>query len=292
MSDLTVVIPAFNEEKSLAALLPDWCAACESNGLKLIVVEDGSSDGTAEILEGHRESPCLTIVRHKVNRGYGGAIKSGIDHAKTRYVITIDADGQHQFDDVLALYDAVRETGADMIVGKRTGEDGVSLYRRVGRRLIRGFARLLMRFEIEDLNSGIRIFDAEKGRRFSRLCPDHMAFSDIITLVFISKKCLVLERPVKVSPRLAGRSTINTLTAIETVEAILNIVILFSPMRVFLPISMAAILLALVWGLPIVLQGRGVSTGALLSFLVGIVFFCLGLIAEQLSQIRRNSVDD
>lgn len=292
MAELTIVVPAYNEEESLRKLLPQWIGFCQENGLELIIVNDGSTDGTAELLAAHEGAPCLTTCTHKVNRGYGGAIKSGLENTGTRYAITIDADGQHQLDDILALYQAIRRTGADMIIGKRSGSAGVGLYRRIGKRLIRWFARLLMAIEIEDLNSGIRIFEVDKARRYSRLCPDHMAFSDVITLVFISKKCLVLEEPVTVKPRIAGNSTINTLTALETVEAILNIVVLFNPMRVFLPISVGAVVLALAWGIPIVLQGRGVSTGALLSFMVGILFFCLGLLAEQLSQIRLNSVED
>ncbi len=125
-----------------------------------------------------------------------------------------------------------------------------------------------------------------------RLCPDHMAFSDIIAMVFISQRHLVIERPINIRPRTAGESTISTLTAIETVKEILNIVILFNPMRVFFPIAFISIAVALVWGVPIVLRGRGVSTGAMLGLTTGMLFFFLGLIAEQLSQLRKNSVNE
>jgi len=292
MSNLTVVIPAFNEENSLKVFLPDLIRFCSDNDFQLIIVNDGSKDGTENILSQYSDSACFSFYTHKVNRGYGGAIKTGIRNANTKYAITIDADGQHDLNDVLALYKRIEETDADMIVGSRMAHKDASLYRSIGKNLIRWFAKLLMPIHIEDINSGIKIYNTELAKRYIRLCPDHMAFSDIITMVFISKRNLVLEQPVNIKPRTAGVSTISTLTALETVEEILNIVVLFNPMRVFFPIAFIAIALAFIWGLPIILKGRGVSIGALLSFSTGILFFCLGLLAEQLSQIRKNSVDD
>lgn len=292
MSELTIVIPAYNEEESLRSYVPELIAFCDEHDFALIIVNDGSTDSTGQILDEFSGAACFTPLHHKVNRGYGGAIKTGIVGAETRYVITIDADGQHDLNDVVALLASIKSTGADMIVGSRPAHKDDSLYRSIGKKLIRWFAKLLMPIHIEDLNSGIKIYEADLAKRYIRLCPDHMAFSDVITMVFISKRNLVLEQPVNIKPRKAGVSTISTLTALETVEEILNIVILFNPMRVFLPIALLGILFALVWGIPIVLKGRGVSTGALMSFVSGVLFFCLGLLAEQLSQIRKNSVDD
>ena len=101
---LTVVVPAYNEEASLPRFLPDLLDCCERNDWKLIVVDDGSQDGTAAVLERFGDRPRLRVVRHKVNRGYGGAIKSGIRAADTGYVLTVDADGQHYVEDLEALF--------------------------------------------------------------------------------------------------------------------------------------------------------------------------------------------
>jgi glycosyltransferase involved in cell wall biosynthesis len=292
MSELTIVIPAFNEEDSLVSYVPELIEFCEKEDFRLIIVNDGSTDSTEKILNEFGEVNCFSAIHHKVNKGYGGAIKSGIRNVQTRYAITIDADGQHDLADVISLLESMKKTGADMIVGSRVAHKDASFYRSIGKRLIRWFAKLLMPIHIEDINSGIKIYETDLAKRYIKLCPDHMAFSDIITMVFISKKNLVLEQPVNIKPRKAGVSTINTLTALETVEEILNIVILFNPMRVFLPIAIFGVTLAFVWAVPIILKGRGVSTGALLSFVSGVLFFCLGLLAEQLSQIRKNSVDE
>ncbi len=292
MSNLSVIIPAYNEEESLKLLMPELLTFVKKHGLQLIVINDGSSDNSRKVLEGFEGADNFKFYNHKVNRGYGGAIKTGIRNSETTYSITIDADGQHDLADVLALHSTIKEEDADMIVGSRMAHKDASFYRGVGKKLIRTFAKMLLPIHIQDINSGMKIYRTELAKRYIRLCPDHMAFSDIIAMVFISKRHLVLEQPINIKPRTAGVSTISTLTAIETVKEILNIVILFNPMRVFFPIAFVSIAVALAWGIPIALRGRGVSTGAMLGFTTGVLFFFLGLLAEQLSQIRKDSVDE
>src|SRR2546425_1067053 len=109
-----------------------------------------------------------------------------------------------------------------------------------------------------------------------------------MTLIFISEHQLVKEHPITIRKRLTGESTITAHTALETVLEIFNIITLFNPMRIFLPIALVSFLAGIVWGLPIILQGRGVSIGAMLGITTGIICFFLGLIAEQLSSIRKS----
>jgi glycosyltransferase involved in cell wall biosynthesis len=286
---LTVVVPAYNEEDSLPRFLPELLGVCERNGWALIVVDDGSEDGTARVVERFSDRAGIRVVRHKVNRGYGGAIKSGIRAATTDHVATIDADGQHFAEDLETLYRELVERDADMLVGSRRAQPVHSWYRELGKRLIRFVARMLLELRVQDINSGLKVYDARLAQRYLHLCPDSMAFSDVITLVFVAQRHRVLERPIRLRPRAAGRSTISTRTALETLMEILNIVVLFNPHRVFLPISALSLLLGVVWGLPIVLRGNGVSVGAMLAIVTGVVFFLLGLLAEQISLIRRGS---
>ena len=290
MSDhtLTIVIPAFNEEASLPSVLPGILDRCALEGWKLIVVDDGSTDGTAAVLARFTGQPNFRIIRHKLNRGYGGAMKSGIAAVDNDFVATIDADGQHDLEDVGRLFAELLEQDADMVVGSRKGLPSASWYRGLGKRLIRMLAKFLLEFTIHDINSGMKIYDAALGKRFAGLCPDSMAFSDVITLVFVSERLRVCEKPIRVRDRMAGRSTITTLTAFETVMEIVNIVVLFNPHRIFLPVAFLSVFLGVTWGLPIVLRGDGVSVGAMLAILTGIIFFFLGLLAEQISLIRRS----
>lgn len=286
----SVVIPAFNEEQSLERVLPEVIAFCEQHEWPLIIVDDGSTDHTGRVIASHPSS-LLTHITHKVNRGYGGALKSGIRAAETEYVVTVDADGQHRLDDLITLWDELQRVDADLVVGSR--QDAMhkgSLFRRIGKALIRWVARLLMPLPIHDLNSGLKLYRTDLAKKYIQLCPDAMAFSDIITLVFINERCRVVEHPIEIGPRLGGVSTIGVQTAMETLMEIVNIVVLFNPMRVFLPMALALGIFGFIWGIPFILRGEGVQTGALLGITSGLLFFLLGLLAEQLSFLRRNSI--
>jgi glycosyltransferase involved in cell wall biosynthesis len=287
MKDLTIVIPAYNEYQALSSFLPKLAAYCLDNGCQLIIVNDGSKDQTVELLDQYEKEPYFRAISHKLNRGYGGALKTGIKAALTELVITIDADGQHRLDDVTQLYQSLKDLDADMVVGKRKIHRE-NLYRKIGKSLIRTIATLLMPIHIQDLNSGMKIYRTELAQCYIELCPDTMAFSDVITLVFINQRHLVTEHPITIEPRTTGTSTINTKTAIDTVLEILHIVTLFNPMRIFLPPAFFFLTFSAVWGLPILLRGEGISVGTLFLFVTGLIFFFLGLIAEQLALIRQN----
>lgn len=289
MKQLSIVIPAYNEEQSLATFLPDVITFCKRNEFELIVVNDGSKDKTAEVLENHMDD-VLQVVSHKVNKGYGGAIKSGIMQATSNYVVTIDADGQHVLEDVRAMYDYLKERDADMVIGRRRPVKGASVYRSLGKFFIRIIAKAMLPIRIHDLNSGMKMYRSDLAKKYIQLCPDGMAFSDIIGLVFVSQRHLVLEKDISIKKRMGGKSTISTSTAFETIKEILNIVVLFNPMKIFLPISVVCILFGVIWGGRIILNGKGLSTAALFALLAGIIFFFLGLIAEQLAVIRKNQI--
>ncbi len=148
-----------------------------------------------------------------------------------------------------------------------------------------------MQIPITDLNSGMKVYRSDLARKYIHLCPDAMAYSDIITLVFINQKHLVLEKDILIRSRMSGTSTINTRTALDTVLEILNIVVLFNPNRVFLPLAIFFVVAGILWGLPFLIRGEGVQAGTLLLTITGLLFFLLGLLAEQLSLIRRSNVD-
>ena len=288
---LSVVVPIYNEATSLPGLLAELVPYCRARKWKLILVNDGSEDGSAAILKDYGDHPDIKVIHHKVNRGYGGALKTGILEADTRYVVTIDADGQHVFSDMDELLRFTLEKDADLVVGNRGKQGSSGLYRNIGRWMIRKFSALLMPVHISDLNSGFKLYRSELVQRYASLCPDSMAFSDVITLVFIKKRHLVLELPITIKRRVSGKSTITTFTAIQTVMEIINIAMLFNPLRIFLSLSVLCIGFGFVWGIPILLRGRGVSVGAMLAIVTGLLFFFIGLIAEQLSSMRLGLLD-
>ncbi|MEI8005444.1 MAG: glycosyltransferase family 2 protein [Bacteroidota bacterium] len=289
MSDqktLTVIIPAFNEAANLELLLPQLMEFCSKLGFMIIIVDDGSRDNTREVLSRFSDQPRINLLHHKMNRGYGAAIKTGISACSTEYAITFDADGQHVIEDIERLYNRMVQQDADLVVGSRQGLKNSS-YRGFGRTLIRLIAKILMNVPVHDLNSGMKIYRTDLLKKYFHLAPDNMSYSDIITLVFLNNRHLVLEEPISIRARKQGRSSITLETAFHTVMEIINIVTLFNPMKIFLPISLLCILTTAAWGIPLLIQGRGVSMGTFLGIISGLIFFLLGLLAEQLSQIRK-----
>jgi len=284
--ELTIVVPIYNEAQSLPRFLPNLIKTCKTKKWHLILVDDGSSDESIALLAGIKQSAQIQVIHHKVNKGYGGALKSGISMAATPYVVTMDGDGQHLISNVDTIFKFARQTDADMVIGTRVQNEHKSLYRELGKWLIRAFTRILVPLPIKDLNSGFKLYRTELVQQYLHMCPDSMAFSDVITLLFLDQRHLVLEHPIQVQNRIAGSSSINTRTAFQTLVEILNLVMLVNPLKIFLPLSFLSILAGLAWGLPIMIAGRGVSVGSMLAIVLGALFFFLGLIANQLSSIR------
>jgi len=287
MHQLSVIIPIYNEYFSLEKFMPGIIAYCRDRNWNVIMVNDGSTDGTGELINRFSENDHVTILHHKLNKGYGAALKTGFMACHTEYSITFDADGQHALEDIDKLFHIIINRDADLVVGSRRSEKATSYYRGIGKGFIRCLAKILMTVPIYDLNSGMKIYRTELAQKYLLLLPDTMAFSDIITLVFINNRNLVFEEPIQIKPRLHGKSAIGIQTAFQTIMEVIHIVILFNPMKIFLPLAVVCFFSTAVWGIPLFFQGRGVSIGTFLGVISGLIFFLLGLIAEQLSLIRR-----
>lgn len=288
LNSLSVIVPIYNEEKNINIFLPDIIKYCSDLVYDLILVNDGSIDSTEDILKNYKISKNVKIINHKLNKGYGAAIKLGIENADTEYCITIDADGQHQLEDIEKLFKKITETDADMIVGSRKGNKVDSLFRKLGKFLIRSVAKLLMPLKIYDINSGMKIYRTELAKKYMHLYPDTMAFSDIICLVFVHNRHLVLEEPIIIKKREKGKSTIGINDAVQTFYEIINIIMLFSPMRIFLPISFLLFISGMIWGIRFFVQGLGISMGGSLLIISSLIIFLIGLLAEQMSSIRKH----
>ncbi len=289
-NSLTIVIPAYNEAKALPVTVPMVLEYCKVNHWKLIVVNDGSKDETKSILDGFADQPRLKVIHHKLNRGYGGALKTGLQAVDTEFSVTFDADGQHKLEDIPRLYEVLEKEDADMVVGARFTRKP-HWYRELGKWIIRRIAALMMPMPLKDLNSGFKLYRTDLVQKYLDLCPNSMAFSDVIAMIFLNQRHKVVEETIEVLPRLSGESSINTKTAFVTVLEILNLVMLLAPLRIFLPASLIFFLVGLVWGIPIVIMGRGISVGSMLAIVTGVLFFILGLIAEQLSHIRKDVIN-
>lgn len=286
---LTLIIPAYNEALSLPRLMPAIIDFCEKKGYSIILVDDGSTDATSQVLKDYVHYSHIKILHNKVNAGYGAAIKKAIRAATTDYVVTFDADGQHVLEDIEVLFQNLQRSNADMIVGRRAVTQ--KNYRNTGKWIIRKIAGLLMPLTISDINSGMKLYNTRLAKKYISICPNTMAYSDVILLAFVYNRHLVLEHPVTVRDRMSGVSTINTMTAVDTIKEIVNIVVLFNPMRIFFPFGMICIFISLLWEIPVFLRGNGLSVGALFGLIMGIMVLFFGLLAEQITAVRKSLLE-
>jgi glycosyltransferase involved in cell wall biosynthesis len=284
-------MPAYNESNCIYQVLSDFVPFVQKNNFKLIIVNDASTDTTKQIAEKFVDGSYIKLINHKVNRGYGGAIKSGIKICDTDYVITVDSDGQHQVSDVLNLYNQILIKDADMIVGQRIGDLHSTKIRSLGKFLIKLFIRLIVKVPVKDINSGMKIYKTTLAKRAIMLSPSGMAFSDVMTISFYHLGYYLIEIPITVKSRISGESTITYKTAFETIREILFIAIVFSPYRFFSLMSMVTLSISFGWGLKFVLEGKGVTTGTSIGILLAVILWSLGVITQLIASIRKDLLE-
>lgn len=282
VSGVTIVIPAHNEEGAIGAVLSALRGTTHPALREVIVVDDGSSDRTREIAE----ASGVRVIRQPSNRGYGAALKAGIRAASSEYVLTMDADGQHRIEDVLKVCDAVSgDAPADCVIGHRTKLMHSPLWRMPGKWFLTHLARVLTRKEIRDLNSGLRAMRRDVIMRYMHLCPAGFSFSTTSTFALASRGYRVEFVPIQVERRV-GKSSVSVATGFQTILLILRLASLFNPLRVFLPLALLFIVGGAAWTVPYLLRGQGVTVAAMLSVLTGVTLFGLGLICDQVAQLR------
>jgi glycosyltransferase involved in cell wall biosynthesis len=277
--DLTVIIPAYNEADSISRVVEAIRAELQGQAFELLVIDDGSTDETAR----RAQAAGACVLQHSRNLGYGAALKTGFRAARTEFVVSIDADGQHHSSDILRLWD-VRDR-ADMAVGARTQLLHSPFWRMPGKWLLSVMARYLARRPIPDLNSGLRLFRREVALKYLHLCPSGFSLSTTMTLAMLCRGWRVEYVPIEVIRR-QGKSTVSVATGIETMVLILRLVSLFDPLRVFVPASVVIAGIGIIWELPIAFAGRGISVGSMLAIVTGVLLFGLGLLCDQISQLR------
>jgi glycosyltransferase involved in cell wall biosynthesis len=279
---VSVVIPAHNEEAGLGAVLEELRQAAPEVVSEIIVVDDGSTDGTAALAA----AAGVRVIRHASNRGYGAALKSGIAAATGDYVLTMDADGQHRLEDVASLCDAIAAVPRpECIIGHRTKLLHSPLWRMPGKWFLTRLAQILTQRRIPDLNSGLRLIRRDVAMRYVRLCPQGFSFSTTITMALLSRGYSVEFIPIEVQAR-KGKSTVTMVTGFDTILLVIRLATLFNPLRLFLPLSFVFTLAGIAWGIPHMIARHGVTVASMLLIMTGILLFALGLICDQVAQLR------
>ena len=273
-----MVIPAYNEEQGIGKVLEDLKERLKELDIprEFIVVDDGSTDGTKEVL-GTIES--IRVIRHQRNMGYGAAIKTGMEEARYEWVGITDADGTYPNGKIPELLSAMGEN--DMVVGARVGK-GVSIpwVRRPAKWILSQLANYLAQQKIPDLNSGLRIFKKQAAECFLKILPDRFSFTTTITLAMLSNNYKVLFVPIDYYPR-TGKSKIRPLhDTMNFLQLIVRTILYFDPLRIFLPVGTGLLLTSTTLFILRQIRGGGFGVTIPMFLLAGIQVLAIGMLAD------------
>ena len=277
--EISIVIPVFNEAAGLAELLGK-IHALKLVQAEVIVVDDGSSDGSAEVAL----AAGAHVIRHPYNIGNGAAVKSGIRAAQGRLIVLMDGDGQHKPADIPQL---LAEAGKyHMVVGARAKGSKLRFHRNVANSVYNLFASYVTKFTVQDLTSGFRVLSRRDTLRFIDLLPNTFSYPTTLTLAFLRSGLTVKYVPIQTLYR-SGQSKITLVTdGVRFFLIIAKIATLFSPFRVFLPVSIMFFLSGMAnYAYTYYAEHRFTNMSALM-FTAAVIVFMLGLISEQIALLR------
>jgi glycosyltransferase involved in cell wall biosynthesis len=275
---VSIVIPAFNEAGAIAAVITELIAAAPWR--EIIVVDDGSTDETSAAAS----AAGARVVRHPYNKGNGAAVKSGIRTATGEFLMIIDADGQHQPADALAL--ATKCGEYDLVVGARSATTQAGSTRRFGNATLNRLASFLTEREIPDLTSGFRCARREYLLDFIHLLPNGFSTPTTTTMTFIRAGYNVAFHPVEARPRIGTSKIKLAKDGPKFLLIMLRVMTIFSPLRVFLPIAGGAFLIGAAYGVWTVVTQSHVTNSSVLLITLSVVIFLIGLVSEQISAMR------
>lgn len=288
---LTLVVPVYNEARSAADLPARLAQALRRlpGGSEAILVEDGSTDGTGEVLEAALEGKdggTVRLLRHRRNKGYGAALKTGIEAARHDLIAIADADGTYPLEALPKLLAEIH-AGAAMVVGARRLSDQPS-ERRLAKVVLNGFASHLAGRRIPDLNSGLRIFRRQHARRHWRMLPDGFSFTTTITMSLLGDGEEVAYVPIKYRRRV-GTSKIRPVRDMAAFMLLIaRMAMAFNPLRIFGPAGLLLIAagLALLVGRAFMAHPFGVATTVVL-LVGGLQAIAIGLLADLINRRGR-----
>ena len=277
-ASVSIVIPAFNESASIAEVVSVLRSAAAWR--EIIVVDDGSTDGTCE----HAASAGATVVRLPYNMGNGAAVKNGIRRATGEFILIVDADGQHPPEDALRIASRLGEF--DLVIGARSTATQATQTRRAGNGALNSLASYLTGRDIPDLTSGFRGARASGLREFLHLLPNGFSTPTTTTLSFMKAGYTVAFEPIHARQR-SGQSKIRLARdGAKFLMIIFKIVTLFSPLRIFLPISLASFAVGFAYMAWTIATQSHVTNSSVLLILFAVVVFLVGLVSEQISALR------
>ena len=277
-SSVSVLIPAYNEAQVIGEVVARVRAAAPWH--EVIVVDDGSDDGTAERAA---EAGAL-VARHPYNKGNGAAVKTGSRRASGEFILILDADGQHRAEDAQRVIGPLGEF--DLVVAARSGNSQATLGRRVGNAFLNWLAGYLAGRPIPDLTCGFRGARRSCLREFIHLLPNGFSTPTTTTLAFLKAGYSVAFVPIKAEARV-GKSKIKLARdGFRFYLILLRIITLFSPLRIFFPLSVLAFSVGAGYAGWTIATQHHITNSSVLLILFSVVVFLVGLVSEQIAALR------
>lgn len=277
-SQLSIILPAKNESSSLTKLLPELRR--HAPDAEIIVVDDGSTDDTIAICSMHS----VKVISHPFSMGNGAAIKTGARAAQGKILAFMDADGQHKPEDIPRLLTALAN-GYDMAVGARSRASQAGIHRAAANGFYNRLASWMTGQKIEDLTSGFRAVDAAKFRRFLYLLPNGFSYPTTITMSFFRAGFSVKYVPI-VAPKRIGKSHVRLVQdGVRFLLIIFKIGTLYSPLKIFLPISLLFFVTGNVYYLYTLFTVHRFTNMSALLLTTSILIFLIGLVSEQITML-------
>jgi glycosyltransferase involved in cell wall biosynthesis len=280
---ITVIIPAYNEEKSIGKVI---------SGIKdfpfvdeIIVINDGSTDSTEKVA---REAGAK-VISHQRNSGYGASLKTGICNARNNCIAFMDADAQHDPADLKNMVNYVND--ADIIIGARQAGSHSPLWRKPGKKFIHMLANYLAGYKIPDLNCGLRIVKKNLITPYLKIFPDKFSFSTTSTVFFIKDGYKVKFVPITAQKRI-GESTLKIRHGFDTIILVLRMITLFEPFKIFLPVSLSIFGFGFVYASVEAIRFHQFSATSLFLGIASLLVFFFGMIADQVATIRKEIRND
>lgn len=250
-NNLSVIIPAYNEKNSIITTIEQVLALMDKSKInyELIVVNDGSTDGTKELVEKYlknSKNKKLILCSHNPNKGYGASLKTGIKKAKFANICITDADQTYPNEQIPVMFKIYTEKELDMIVGKRDFKK-LPTITKPAKWFISSLANFLLDYKIPDINSGLRIFKKDLSMKYFPIICDGFSFTTTITLAMISNHYAVEYFPIEYFER-EGKSKIKPVRdTMNFIQLIVRTILYFNPLKIFLPASVIIFLTAVVF---------------------------------------------
>ena len=279
MKTLAIIIPAYNEGQGIGLVLRELRVKFPED--EIVVVDDASTDNTFSEAKKHD----VTVISHPFNQGYGASLKTGMSLVDCDYIAWFDADGEHQASDLHIMWTQIRSKKVGAVLGNRLDTNRSNIWE-VGKKVIKLTANILGVRLTHDINCGLRIFHRSAIIPWLNLLPNGFSASLTSTLILIERKIPLVYQNIIVKERV-GVSKTTIWDGWHTITKIMRLVLLFGPLRIFLPLGVFFVLSGIAYGVHTSLStGRGIPTLGLLLILLGILSMISGILSDQISQLR------